>query len=461
MSKNLSLFRQLPSVDKLLGMPALTPTLHKYGHTLTVQALRAILAQQRQHLHNGQNNLPNPDQLIQQAHQWLTQLTQPTLRPVINATGVIIHTNLGRAPLSQAAIQAIQEATQSYTTLEYSLEEGQRGSRSLHTENLLTCLTGAEAATVVNNNAAAVLLMLTALCQEQEVIISRGQLVEIGGGFRIPDVMAQSGCRLVEVGTTNRTHLLDYEAAITPKTGAILVTHPSNFQIIGFTSQPSLAELANLAHQNHLPLLYDQGSGALLDTGKYGLTSEPTVIGGLESGADLVTFSGDKLLGGPQAGILCGRGELIVRCKKHPLARAIRPDKLCLAGLSATLLAYLTDTALEQLPVWQMIAHPFAQIAQKANLWAEHLTQEGMVVQLQEGVSTVGGGSLPGSSLPTMLLMFPLPNPDQVAAQLRKTDPPVIVRVMDGCVVCDLRTVMPAQHPLLFQTLRLLVPKHL
>jgi L-seryl-tRNA(Ser) seleniumtransferase len=282
----------------------------------------------------------------------------PSLAPLINATGVIVHTNLGRAPLSAQARAAVARVAAGYSALEYDLPAGERGSRSVHAASLLARLTGAEAAFVVNNNAAAVLLMLTALCQGREVIISRGQLVEIGGGFRVPDVMAQSGARLVEVGTTNRTHLYDYARAITPETGAILVAHHSNFKIVGFTSEPSLAELAALAREHELLLLYDQGSGALLDTAAYGLDPEPLVQDALAAGADLVTFSGDKLLGGPQAGILAGRRDLVAAVARHPLARAVRPDKLCLAALSATLVAYLTGRAPEQIPVWQMIARP-------------------------------------------------------------------------------------------------------
>jgi len=310
---------------------------------------------------------------------------------------------------------------------------------------MLTQLTGADAALPVNNNAAAVLLMLSALCQDKEVIISRGQLVEIGGGFRVPDVMAQSGAKLVEVGTTNRTHLKDYANAITENTGAILVAHHSNFKIIGFTTEPTLAELAELAHARHLPLLYDQGSGALLDTAEFGLAPEPTVLDGLQAGCDVVAFSGDKLLGGPQAGILCGRAELMNVIKKHPLARAVRADKMALAALSATLTHYLKDEALEEIPVWRMISRSLTTISETADTWAAQLQEQGIAAQTIAGESTVGGGSLPGTTLPTRLVAITYPDVEALAAALRQNDPPIIGRIQDGRFLIDPRTVLAEQ----------------
>ena len=366
---------------------------------------------------------------------------------------MVVHTNLGRAPLSQAARAAIDAAAKEYSTLEYDIASGQRGSRTIHAEQLLTRLTQAEAALVVNNNAAAVLLMLTALCQSKEVIISRGQLVEIGGGFRIPDVMAQSGAALVEVGTTNRTHLRDYANAITENTAAILVAHHSNYKIIGFSSEPSLAELAALAHEHNLPLLYDQGSGALLDSTLYGLEPEPTVLDGLAAGADVVAFSGDKLLGGPQAGILCSRATLIAQLKQHPLARAVRADKLCLAGLAATLTHYLTENALTEIPVWRMIARPLAEIAAEADSWAVWLQGRGIRAVAVDGRSTVGGGSLPGTSLPSRLVAIQYTAPDQLADLLRQEKMPVIGRIQDGRFLIDPRTILPEQVEMLLQSL--------
>ncbi len=455
------LLRELPSVDKLLSLPVTIDLLEVYGRTLTVEALRVTLAEMRQAILQGTNDpVPANAMLVHQAREWLEELLLPTLRPVINATGVIIHTNLGRAPLSQTTLHTLEAAALGYAALEYDIAAGQRGSRSIHAEDLLMRLLRTEAATVVNNNAAAVLLMLSALCQGQEVLISRGQLVEIGGGFRVPDVMAQSGARLVEVGTTNRTHLRDYEAALTENTAAILVAHHSNFKIVGFTTEPTLAELAELAHCHNLLLLYDQGSGAILDTAPYGIDHEPTVQEGLDAGCDIVTFSGDKLLGGPQAGILCGRRELIARIKKHPLARATRPDKLCLAGLTATLTHYLTESALEEIPVWRMLSQPLTEIAAMADTWAARLQEQGIPATVMDGYSTVGGGSVPGSRMPTRLVAINHSDVKQLAARLRTQSTPIIGRIQDGRFLLDPRTVLPFQvEPLLRLLVRYYAPK--
>lgn len=449
MTDKQELLRQLPSVDKLLRLDAAAPLITAYTRPLVTEAIRAVLEETRARLTNGHTGLPTAESLLQESETWLELLARPTLRPVINATGVIVHTNLGRAPLSAAAIQAIHEVAQGYSTLEYDLDAGQRGSRTVHAEKLLTRLTGAEAALIVNNNAAAVLLMLTALCQGREVVISRGQLVEIGGGFRVPDVMAQSGAKLVEVGTTNRTHLRDYANAITTNTAAILVAHHSNFKIIGFTTEPPLADLAELAHHHGLPLLYDQGSGSLLDTSAYGLDPEPTVLAGLQAGADVVAFSGDKLLGGPQAGILAGRADLITQLKKHPLARAVRADKLCLAGLTATLTHYLKGEATSHIPVWRMIAMPLAELERRAAAWVVHLTAQHIPAGVIPGESTVGGGSLPGTTLPTRLVALKVEKVDEFAAALRHTTPPIIGRIAADQFLLDPRTVLPEQDPLL------------
>lgn len=443
----------LPSVDRLLRMPVTIDLMEIYGRSLIVEALRTILDRKRSAILKENQQAPANALLVDDARQWLHELLAPTLKPVINATGVIVHTNLGRAPLSQAAIDAIQAAATGYSTLEYDTVAGERGSRTVHAAALLTRLTAAEAALVVNNNAAAVLLMLTALCRDKEVIISRGQLVEIGGGFRVPEVMAQSGAHLVEVGTTNRTHLRDYEAAINENTVAILVAHHSNYKIIGFTTEPSLAELAELAHAHHLPLLYDQGSGALLDTAPYGLEPEPTVIDGLQAGCDIVAFSGDKLLGGPQAGILCGRRHLIEQLKKHPLARAVRADKLCLSALAATLTTYLTDHAVGQLPVWRMIARPANEISDEADTWAARLQEQGIAAQTVAGFSTVGGGSLPGTTLPTKQVAIEQEDVEALAAALRSHLPPVIGRIQDNRYLIDPRTVLPEQVETLIEAL--------
>lgn len=449
-----TLLRELPSVDRLLKTAVAVDLTLAYGRTLTVEGLRHSLEAARSAIMGGQASYtPMNAVLVDEARQWLESFLSPTLQPVINGTGVIVHTNLGRAPLSDAARAAIDATAKGYSTLEYDIASGQRGSRAVHAEQLLTRLTNAEAALVVNNNAAAVLLMLTTLCKGKEVIISRGQLVEIGGGFRIPDVMAQSGATLVEVGTTNRTHLQDYANAITENTAAIMVAHYSNYKIIGFSSEPSLAELAELAQAHNLPLLYDQGSGALLDSSPYGLEPEPTVLDGLAAGAAVVAFSGDKLLGGPQAGILCGRQDLIAQLKRHPLARAVRADKLCLAGLSATLTHYLTENALTEIPVWRMIARSQEEIAAEADTWAARLQERGIRAEVVDGRSTVGGGSLPGTSLPSHLVAIQQPAPDQLANQLRQEKTPVIGRIQDGRFLIDPRTILPAQVEILLQSL--------
>jgi L-seryl-tRNA(Ser) seleniumtransferase len=458
------LLRSLPSVDRLLGHGETSRLIATYGRALTVEALRAALDETRARLRGGLSAPPDDDTLIAAAESTLERWLRPTLRRVINATGVIIHTNLGRAPLSAAALDAVREAAAGYSTLEYDLEAGGRGSRSVHAEALLRRLTGAEAAFVVNNNAAAVLLALSALAGPTReypagrgAIISRGQLVEIGGGFRMPDVMAQSGARMVEVGATNRTHLRDYEAAIDHETALIMRAHRSNFALIGFTSEPTLAELVGLAREHGLPVVDDLGSGSLLDTSTYGLAPEPTVGESLAAGADVVLFSGDKLLGGPQAGIILGRAALLDTIRRHPLARAVRPDKLALAALSATLAHYLKGEALTHIPVWGMIGAPLDALQARTENWRDQLARAGLHCAVIEGRSTVGGGSLPGESLPTALLAVDVPSPDEAAARLRAHDPPVIGRIEDDRLVFDPRTVLPDDEAALLAALRSLV----
>lgn len=438
--------RSLPSVDRLLRSQEGDRLVARFGHALTVESLRATIEVRRSELATRGGPVPSDELLLGEAEQWLLDLVEPTLRPVINATGVIVHTNLGRAPLSDAARVAAVEVSRGYSNLEYDLEPGARGSRAVHAEHLLQQVTGAEAALVVNNNAAAVLLMLSGLCNGREVLISRGQLVEIGGGFRVPDVMAQSGARLVEVGTTNRTHIHDYADAVGDQTAAILVAHHSNFKIVGFTTEPNLQELAQLTSERDILLLYDQGSGALLDTSAYGLDREPTVVDGLRAGADLVSFSGDKLLGGPQAGIICGRASLVGQLKKHPLARAVRPDKLCLASLSATLASYVTGRATEEIPVWRMISQPLVELEAVAERWVSRLREVGFQAEAVTGESTVGGGSLPGTTLPTALVAVGHTSPDRLAGQLRRNTPPIIGRIGEGRLLLDPRTVMPEEE---------------
>jgi L-seryl-tRNA(Ser) seleniumtransferase len=441
--------RRLPSVDRLLQSQAARRLIRQYGRALTVQALRERLQAARDGIRQG-SAAPEPPELLRQARQALQAWTEPTLRPVINATGVILHTNLGRAPLSPAAQQAMLAAAAGYTTLEFDLPRGARGRRDVHAEDLLTRLTGAQAALVVNNNAAAVLLALTGLARRREVLVSRSQLIEIGGGFRIPEILQQSGARLHEVGTTNRTHLSDFQEALGARTALILRAHHSNFRITGFTAEPALDELARLAGQHGLPLLDDLGSGALLDTAAFGLGHEPTVQESLRAGASLVAFSGDKLLGGPQAGILVGGRAWIDRLRRHPLARALRPDKLCLAALSATLLHYLREEAVEQVPVWRMIAATAAQQRKRARAW-QAASGAGEVIKSH---STVGGGSLPEETLPSWALALGVRRPDRLAAKLRGAVPPVVGRVEQGRVLLDPRTVLPEQDDTVVAALR-------
>jgi L-seryl-tRNA(Ser) seleniumtransferase len=440
--------RSLPSVEQVLQNESIKGLVSAFGRPLTLEAIRSVLEEARGSF-SSTGAVPGPDELLGAIRQHVEAWMAPTLQGVINATGVILHTNLGRALLSRAAVQAVQEISSGFSTLEYDLGKGQRGSRSVHAEALLKRLTGAEAALVVNNNAAAVLLALTALARRRAVVIARSQLVEIGGGFRVPDVMKQSGARLVEVGTTNRVNLADYEGTVHESPALFLHAHRSNFRILGFTSEPGLEEVAAAAHRAGIPLVDDLGSGSLLDTARFGLGHEPTVQESLKAGADLVCFSGDKLLGGPQAGILVGRGDLVAKLKRHPLARALRADKLCLAGLAATLLHYLKDEAEHEIPVWRMIAAPMDGIQARARRWCETLGQ-GEVIP---GESTVGGGSLPGETLPTALLALSDMNPQRFLSRLRQTAPPIIARAQDDRVVFDPRTVLEGEEQILLLAL--------
>ena len=433
--------RSIPAVDALLQTHQAAELIAEYGRSLTLEAIRTTLTALREDPGDGKA-VSNRNQILEQARLQLEFWLAPTLLPVINATGVILHTNLGRAPLSRAALQAVATLSSGYSTLEYDLEKGKRGSRSVHAEALLKRLSGAEAALVVNNNAAAVLLSLMALAKGKRVVIARSQLVEIGGGFRIPDVMAQSGAKLAEIGTTNKVHPADYEAALQEPAALVMRAHHSNFKLIGFTSEPTLDELVAVAHRYNVPVLDDLGSGTFLDTARYGLTHEPTVLESLKCGADLVCFSGDKLLGGPQAGIIVGRQALLDKIKKHPLARAVRCDKLCLAALSATLIHYLKDEAEREIPIWQMISKTPEQTRSNADRWREVIGC-GTVLA---GLSTVGGGSLPEETLPTFLLALKGSQPNRFLAQLRSASPPVIARVENDLVLFDPRTVFPEQE---------------
>jgi len=432
--------RSLPSVETLLQTKLAAQLIARFGRPLTLYSIREVLGGIRiDYAPKSKKAIPERTAILEKVKQLLESYTQPTLLPVINATGVVLHTNLGRAPLSLAAIQAMERVAHGYSNLEFDLSNGKRGSRLTHAEKILQVLLGTEAALIVNNNASAVFLALSALANRKRVIISRTQLVEIGGGFRIPDVMKQSGAKLMEIGTTNRVHLQDYEQALAEPAALVLHAHRSNFKIIGFTSEPDLQDIARVSHEAGYPLLDDLGSGALLMTERFGLPHEPTVQESLAAGADLVLFSGDKLLGGPQAGIIVGKADLIQKIKRHPIARAVRADKICLAAITATLLHYLKDEAEHEIPIWRMIATPSGQIKSRAKNWANEISN-GEVIQ---GFSTIGGGSLPGESLPTWLLALDVGKPDFFLKKLRSMNPPIIARTENDRILLDPRTVLP------------------
>lgn len=436
--------RNIPSVERLLQTRLAAEIIAEFGRPLTLQAIRSVLGDvRRSAAGKPQTTIPQRADILERTRTLLENWLEPTLQPVINATGVIIHTNLGRAPLSQATLAAMQAASHGYASLEFDLASGKRGSRLAHAEGLLQLLTGVEAAMVVNNNAAAVLLALSALANRKSVIIARSQLVEIGGGFRVPDVMKQSGARLVEVGATNKVHLRDYEQALAEHPAALVMhVHRSNFKIIGFTEEPELKDIVRLTHGRGIPFVDDLGSGALLDSSRYGLAHEPTVQESLAAGSDIVCFSGDKMLGGPQAGIITGKAELVDRMKKHPLARATRADKTRLAGLAATLTHYLKNEADHEVPIWRMIAFTPDQVRQTAEGWAVEIGQG----EALPGESTVGGGSLPGENLPTFVLALDVKRPDQFLEKLRRQQPPVIARTENNRVLIDPRTILPEQE---------------
>jgi L-seryl-tRNA(Ser) seleniumtransferase len=442
--------RKLPSVDRLLQEESVAGLIARWRHGLAVDAARETLDAARQAIREGQD-CPSIEALAREVGERLAARLWPTLRPAINATGVIVHTNLGRAPLSAEARAAMDAVALGYSNLEYDLQAGHRGSRYVHAEEILRQLTGAEAALVVNNNAAAVLLMLMCFARSRQVIVSRGQLVEIGGGFRIPDVMRQSGATLVEVGTTNRTYIGDYEEGITGDTVALMRIHRSNFRLMGFVHEPALDEMVALAAERSLLLLDDLGSGTLLDTVPYGLAHEPTIQESIAAGVSLVSCSGDKLLGGPQAGLILGRADLISQLKRFPLTRALRVDKTTLAGLQATLRHYQLGEAPEKVPVWRMIGQSEGALKRRAASWVRRLKGAGVSAQVVPGRSTVGGGSLPGETLPTHLVALLVESPDAIAARLRMGDPPVVARIEDDRLVLDPRTVLVEQEATLCQ----------
>ena len=456
------LLKQIPSVDELLGQPRLAALAAKVDRSLLVEVTRAALADLRASIAreaHGAAMAMSPANVESMVAEMVERLLARSLWPVINATGVILHTNLGRAPLAAAVIDELRRTAVQYSNLEYDLEAGARGKRDVHIAELLRRLTGAEDAIVVNNCAAAVLVVLAALAKGGEVIVSRGELIEIGDGFRIPEIMAESGALLREVGTTNRTRVSDYENAMGEQTRLLLRVHPSNFQITGFTDKPSLGELVELSRRRGIPLMEDLGSGCLTDLSASGIT-EPTVRQSVEAGVGLVTFSGDKLLGGPQAGIIAGKKELIARVRRHPLFRALRVDKLTITALEVTLGAYLRG-AYDEIPALQMIRATYAELKRRAENFLRELRGEiplnEVELEICEGASLVGGGSTPAQSLasPVIRVASGRRSASQVEQRLRRsgTGVPVIARVEDDRLVIDMRTVLPEQEPLLLRSL--------
>ena len=448
MSDRRALLRTLPAIDKLLGTPLLTKLEQSQPHLLVREAAQKTVEELRLQVLDEQAFLPDLDidAVASLVSARVAQMAKPSLRRVINVTGTLLHTNLGRAPLCSEALQAINDIAQGYSNLEYDLDAGQRGKRFTHIEELICKLTGGEAATVVNNNAGAVMLCLAALAGGRSAIVSRGELIEIGGSFRIPDIMAASGVGLVEVGTTNKTHLKDYSEAINNQTALILKVHTSNYRILGFTEAVSGEELAGLAHQHNIPVLEDLGSGLLMDLTPYGLPREPTVREALKTGIDLVTFSGDKLLGGPQAGIIVGNQDVIDKVRKHPMARALRSDKLTLAALEATLRLYLDpQKALTQIPTLKMLSMPATVLQQRCEALLPRLVEAiGDVADcsIVDATTTVGGGALPLAELPgrAIALVPKQISVNELSTRLRSCEPPVVGRIQDDQFLINPRT---------------------
>jgi L-seryl-tRNA(Ser) seleniumtransferase len=437
--------RDLPSVNALLETSGVRSLLAQHPRRVVLDAVRSAVDAAR----SSGDPHRTEEQWIDSITSVVRRSTQSSLRRVINATGVVLHTNLGRAPLAEVAIRAIEEAASGFSNLEYDIETGERGSRYSHCVGLLRQLTGAEDALVVNNCAAAIVLSLNTLAQRKEVLVSRGELVEIGGSFRIPEIMARSGAKLVEVGTTNRTHDDDYRRAITPKTGAIVKVHRSNFTIEGFTSDVSVERLAFIAAEHGLPVIHDFGSGLMISLDAYGLTGEPTASTAIASGATLVLMSGDKLLGGPQAGIILGASNVVAKLRKNPFARAMRVDKLTLSALEATLRLYLEpERALKEIPVLSMLSESAAEIESRAHALARTLSDGGVSVEVAATKASVGGGAFPIAEIPSAALVLE-GNATELEEKLRSADPPVIGRIADGKLVLDLRAVLAREHAIL------------
>ena len=443
---------RIPSTSKILESERAKVLIEKQGQGSISELVRSILQTLRDDIGTTESTDISLDTILTTLESKAKRLDD-TLRPVINATGVILHTNLGRAPLSQETQTAMTNVTNGYSNLEYDVTSGSRGSRFDHLQSIIQRLTGAEDSLVLNNNAGAILTTLAAICKDGEVVVSRGQLVEIGGGFRVPDVMNQSGAQLKEVGTTNRTRATDYENGITDKTKALMRVHPSNFLISGFTEETPLREIVKVGHKHNLPVIDDIGSGALLDLRAYGLEPEPLLSDCINDGADLVLASGDKLIGGPQAGLIIGKSSLINVIRKHPLTRALRPDKATIAGIAATLQHYAKGEAVEKIPIWQMISLDESVLQERAQLFTQAW---GTTAQVIAGESTVGGGSLPGQTLPTRLCAISLPQKtlELVSKELRASELPIISKIQDGVLQLDPRTVLVDQDMQVVNTLK-------
>ena len=439
--------RNLPSVERVVNGTMLSAAVDAHGREMVVELTREVLNGARKRVLAG-SAAPAGEEIAEAVLDLIANLAEPSPRPVINATGVVIHTNLGRAPLSDAALAAADAVGRGYSDLEIDLGTGRRGSRQAHLQSLLRRITGAEAALAVNNNASALLLGLSALAASREVIVSRGEAVEIGGGFRIPDVLRQSGCTLVDVGTTNRTYVRDYADAMSDQTGAFLKAHASNFRVEGFTAFVDERDLVALGETSGVPVLHDVGSGALLPTEQYGLAHEPTPQESIAAGVGLVFFSGDKLLGGPQAGIVVGKRDLVAQLERHPLARAVRIDKMSLASLTATLTHYVMGEVEAKVPVWRMISATAEDVRARAEKWRAVLATHDFKADVETARSAIGGGSLPGETLPSWVLSINPPtgsSPESVLSGLRGQPTPVIARIEEDMVRLDPRTVLPEQ----------------
>ncbi|MGB2697755.1 MAG: L-seryl-tRNA(Sec) selenium transferase [Candidatus Zixiibacteriota bacterium] len=447
--------RKIPSIEEILESIELQDYIHKFSHQTVAETAREVVSSLRKKLMKKDKEEISSRTIIKEIERILSPQEKLFTKPVINGTGVILHTNFGRAPLGEDLLNHVKEISKNYCTLEYDLKLGKRGERTSFLEKLICKLTNAEGSLVVNNNAAAVLLILTGLAKGKEAIVSRGELVQIGGGFKVPEIMAQSSAILKEVGTTNRATLVDYAHAICENTALLLKVHHSNFKMIGFTEEVGLRELVKLGKENNIPVIQDLGSGALLPTEDFGLAHEPTAQDAINAGVDLVSFSGDKLLGGPQSGIILGKKNWIEVLRKHPLYRALRVDKIVIAGLENLILTYLKKEATEKIPAWRMMNTSLDELKSRAQKLKRKLEENDIKVSVSESKSTVGGGSLPGETLPTYVLSFDSEiTPDQLSEKFRSLPTPIIGRIENDRFTLDLRTIFPHQDKILLDSIK-------